>query len=153
MAAKSEGWLVTLHLRSGNRVGPGYKISRSACPCDPLHPSRLHIPKVLQPSHTASPCEDKVFKHANLRETFHIQTTLLFFTGASRGCLVFQSCAQSNSSPLSWVQAPSEDQFQTLGFLSIWCPAFILRVKGFERYVFVTDFPLGKSLSHQLQLF
>lgn len=57
-------------------------------------------------------------------------TVLPSVSGASQDCLMIQGCAQSNSSPLSsicsYAQAPSLDQFQTLDFLSIWCPAFIL---------------------------
>lgn len=67
-AAKSRGWLVTLLLQSGNRA---WSDLLTAYPWDPLHSPGLPFPETLQPSQTASPSEDQVFKYMYLKETFH----------------------------------------------------------------------------------
>ena len=66
MAAISEGWSVTASTARKQEQGLAIKPQG---PCDPLLPSRLHIPKVQQPSHTATQSGDKVFKLMNLGET------------------------------------------------------------------------------------
>lgn len=81
--------VVILHMQSKSRAAdrksrPAVGTSRPA-PSEPLPLARLHLLNVLQPSKTARPTRDQVFKHVNLCEASHIKTTGTAFTGLSRG--------------------------------------------------------------------
>lgn len=53
-----------------------------ACPKWPILLRRLHLLVGPQPSQTAAPPRDQVFKLASLRGTFHIQTVIQGYVGS-----------------------------------------------------------------------
>lgn len=73
MAARERSWPVMLNLHESRKWAQVIK-PQGLLPSDSLPPTRLHLrgPQLFQ---TVPPSGDQVFKHMNLEETLHAQTT------------------------------------------------------------------------------